>query len=103
MSSVLRQRPALRVIRGTTNGGKLIDAATSVGASVVVVARRNPSDLEAVDPDLANAARISVVAIALDGTLACLHALEPTGERFEDVSAEQLLAAISGAAPKGRA
>ncbi len=103
MSSVLGERSDLRVIRGTTKSGKLVDAAVATGASVVVVARRDPADLEAIDSYLANAANVSVVAVALDGTSACLHALTPSEQRFDDVSAEQLLAVIARAAPMGRA
>jgi hypothetical protein len=103
MSSILKERPDLRVIRGTTNNCKLIDAAVAAGASVVVVARRNPVDRESIDPHLANAGNVSVVALALDGTSACLHAFKPTGQRLDDVSAEQILTAIAGAAPTGSA
>jgi hypothetical protein len=103
MSSVLKERPDLRVIRGTTKNSKLVDAAVSAGASVVVVARSNPADLESIDPYLANAANVSMVALAFDGASACLYALKSTGQRFEDVSAEQLLTVIAGAAPIGRA
>ncbi len=103
MLSVLKERPDLRVVRGTTNNCKLVDAAVAAGASVVVVARRNPADRESIDPCLANAANVSVVALALDGTSACLHAFKLTGLRFDDVSAEQILTLIAGAAPMGRA
>ena len=103
MSSVLKERPDLRVIRGTTSSSKLIDAAVAAGASVVVVARRNPADIESIDPYMANATNVAVVALALDGTSACLHVLKPTGQRFDDVSAEQLLTVIAGATPIGKA
>jgi len=106
MSSVLKECSGLRVIRGAanaTNNGKLIDAAVAAGASVVVVARRDPTDLGSIDSYLANAANVSVVALALDGASACLHAFTPTGQRLDDVSAEQILRAIAGAAPIGRA
>jgi len=103
MSSVLKGRSDLRVIRGATNDRKLINDAAAAGASVVVVARRNPVDLESIDPYLANAANVSVVALALDGTSACLHAFKPTGQLLEDVSAEQIFTAIEAAAPMGRA
>ena len=103
MSSVLKERSDLHVIRGATNGSRLVDAAVAAGASVVVVARRDPADLEAIDPYLTNVANVSVVALALDGTAACLHALQPTEQRVDDVSAEQLLALIAGATSIGRA
>jgi DNA-binding NarL/FixJ family response regulator len=103
MSSVLKERSDLRVIRGATDGRKLIDAAVAAAAPVVVVARRNPADLEPIDPYLANAARISVVALALDGASACLHTFKPTSQRLDDVSTEQILRVIAGATPMGRA
>jgi hypothetical protein len=102
MSSVLNERSNLRVIRGATKDHKLVDAAVAVGASVVVVARRNPTDLESIDPYLANAGNVSVVVLALDGTSACLHDFNPTRQRLDDVSTEQILAAITGTAPIGR-
>jgi DNA-binding NarL/FixJ family response regulator len=95
ISSVLKQRSDLHVIRGTTNGRKLIDAAVASEAPVVVMACRNPADLESIDPYLANAARVSVVALALDGTSACLHAFKPSGQQLDDVSAQQILTAIT--------
>jgi hypothetical protein len=101
MSSVLKQRLDVRVIRGATKNRELIDAAVAAGASVVVVARRIPVDLESIDPYLARAANVSVVALALDGTSACLHAFKPTGHRLEDVSTEQILTLIAGSASMG--
>jgi DNA-binding NarL/FixJ family response regulator len=103
MSSVLKERSDLRVIRGATNNREFVNAAVAAGASVVVVARRNPIDLQSIDPYLANAANVSMLALALDGTSACLHAFKPTGQRLEDVSAEQILTAIAGVTPMGRA
>src|SRR5262245_46362578 len=99
MSNVLKERPDLRVIRGKTKNCKLVDAAVAAGATVVVVARRNSADLKSIDPYLANAENVSVVALALDGTSACLHSFKPTGQRLDDVSTEQILAAIADAAP----
>ena len=103
MSSVLKERSDLRVVRSATKNRKLIDAAVAAEASVVVVARRNPADLESIDPYLANAGNVSVVALALDGTSACLHAFKPAKQRLDDVSTEQILAVIAGTAPIGRA
>ena len=102
VSSVLKGRSDIDVIRGTPHGCKLINAAIAAGAPVVVVARRNPADLASIDPYLANAANVSVVALTLDGTSACLHAFKPVGQLFEDVSAKQILTAIAGAAATGR-
>jgi hypothetical protein len=103
VSSVLKGRSNIDVIRGTQSGCKLINAAVDAGAPVVVVARRNPSDLASIDPYLANAANVSVVALTLDGTSACLHAFKAVGQRLDDVSAEQILTAITDAAERGQA
>jgi DNA-binding NarL/FixJ family response regulator len=103
VASMLEERSDLRVVRDPANNRKLIDAAVATGVSVVVVARRNPQDLESIDPYLANAANVSVVALALDGTSACLHAFKPTQQLLEDVSVEQIVTAIAGAAPMGSA
>jgi hypothetical protein len=92
VSSVLEQNPELRVIRGMRTDGDLIAAAMAAGAQVVIVTRRDPNALASVDPRLAN---VSMLALAPDGTSACLHAVEPTLHCLEEVSAEQILAAIA--------
>jgi hypothetical protein len=97
VSNVLKRHFDLRVIRGTKSGCTLLSEAVEAGAAVVVVAQDNPSDLSSIDPCLANAAQVSVIAIALDGASACLHAFRPVEQNFEDVSAEQIIAAIAGA------
>ncbi len=88
--------------RETSGDRNLIHAAVDAGAPVVVVARRNPSDLATIDPYLAKAANVSVVAVALDGTSACLHAFRPIGHSIEDVSADQIFSTIASAAMAGR-
>jgi hypothetical protein len=103
MSSVLKERSDLRVIRSATKNRKLIGAAVAAGASVVVVARRDPAALESIDPYLADAGTVSVVALALDGACACLHTFKPTKQQLDDVSTEQILAAIARTTPIERA
>ncbi len=97
MSNVLKGHFDLRITRGTKSGCTLLNEAVEAGARVLVVARENPSDLSSIDPYLANATQLSVVAIALDGASARLHAFQATGHSFEDVSADQIVAAIAGA------
>ena len=103
VSSVLKAHPDIRVVRGEARDRDLISAAAASGAHVVVVTRRDPANLDAVDPRLAQAASLSIVALAPDGTSACLHALRSESARLEDVSAEQILGALSAARPIGRA
>jgi hypothetical protein len=94
MVSLLENRPGLKIIRGASAGGDIVAAATAARAQVVVVTRRNPADLDAVDPRLAQAAGLSIVALAPDGASACLHTLRPESTRLEDVSAEEILGAL---------
>jgi hypothetical protein len=98
VSSLLEGHFNVKMNHGIDGDRNLIDAAVEAGAPVVVVARRNPSNLTSIDSYLANAANVSVVAIALDGTSACLHAFNPAGRELEDVSAEQIFTAIADAA-----
>jgi hypothetical protein len=98
MSSLLEGHFTINMARGIDRDFNLINAAAEAGAPVVVVARRNPSDLTSIDSYLANAVNVSVVAVALDGTSACLHAFNAAGCELADVSAEQLFMAIAGAA-----
>ena len=98
VAGLLGGRAGIDVVRGEASGRDVIDAAVEAGAPVVVVARRNPSDLASIAPHLAKAANVSVVALASDGGSACLHAFRPTGQRFEDVSAEQIVDVITAAA-----
>jgi hypothetical protein len=103
MVSLLESRPDLKVIRGTAAGGDLVSAAVNAKAQVVVVTRRNPADLGAVDPKLAQAASVSIVALAPDGASACLHALRSEAARLEDVSTEEILGALAASNASGRA
>ncbi len=98
VSSVLKGRPDLQVVSGNSNGSRVISSAMAAGAPVVVVARSDPADLSSIDPYLAEAANVSVVAVALDGASACTHAFKPTQQPIDDVSAEQILTAIADAA-----
>ena len=98
VSSLLEGHFNVDMARGVDRDRNLINAAAEAGARVVVVARRNPSDLTSIDSYLANAENVSVVALALDGTSACLHAFKAAGSELADVSAEQIFTAIAGAA-----
>ena len=97
VSNVLKRHFDLRVSRSAKGGCSLLNEAVETGSPVVVVVQDNPFDLNSIDPCLANAAQVSVVAIALDGASACLHAFKPSSQKFEDVSAEQIVTAIADA------
>ena len=101
IASVLQPLPDIRIIRGAAHDRDVIAAATAAGAHAVVVTRRDPASLDDIDPRLAQAARISIVALATDGTSACVHALRPDATRLEDVSAGEILRAIAAARPFG--
>lgn len=100
--SLLANCPDLKVVRGAADDGDLVEAAVRAKAQVVVVTRRVPSDLGSVDPRLAQAANIWIVALAPDGGSACLHALRAEATWLEDVSAE-ILNALAAGRPIGRA
>ncbi len=102
VSSVLEPHPDVRVVRGAAHDRDLIRAAAACGARVVVVTRRDPADLEEVDPHLAQAAAVSIVAIAADGAWACFYRLRPDVTRLEDLSTAKVLAALASATPIGR-
>jgi len=103
VSSVLQPHAEVRVVRNGTSNDDIVAAAVAAGAQVVVVTRRDPEDLGAIDRRLADAASVSVVALAPDGAWACLHKLRPESKRFEDLSTAQILAALTAATPVGRA
>src|SRR5262245_24288238 len=73
VSSVLEPQPDIRVVRGEAHERDLIAAAAASGAHVVVVTRRDPANLAEVDPHLARAASVSIIALAADGAWACLY------------------------------
>jgi hypothetical protein len=105
VSNVLRRHFDLRVTRAAKRakrGCSLLNEAVEAGSSVVVVVQDNPADLSSFDPYLANAAQVSVVAIALDGSSACLHAFKPSSQKLEDVSAQQIVTAIADAVAAAR-
>ena len=97
VSTVLKRHFDLRVSRAAKRGCRLLSEAVEVGSPVVVVVQDNPYDLSSFDPCLANATQVSVIAIALDGASACLHSFKPVVQKLEDVSAEQMVAAIADA------
>jgi hypothetical protein len=96
LSNVLKRHFDLQLIRRTSTGCALLNEAAEIGAPVVVVAQDDPSDLASINPCLANAGRVSVMAIAPDGASACLHTFKPVGRDLRDVSAAQIVAAIVG-------
>ena len=99
MVSLLENHPELRVIRGAAADGNLVAAAVAANAQVIVVTRRDPTDLGAVDPRLAQAADVSIIALAPDGASACLHALHCEAALLEDVSADEILGALATSHP----
>jgi hypothetical protein len=101
VSSLLRKRSDLRVVRAPKGASSLVDAAVSAGARLVVTACRDPLDLRAVDSSLADAASLSILALSRDGGSAGVHELRPILRRLDDVSADQILAIL--ASPAGRA
>jgi hypothetical protein len=103
LSSLLEPHPDIHVVRGEARDRDLISAAAAAGAQVVVVTRRDPANLAEVDPYLALAATVSIVALEPDGASACVHALRSETARLEDVSAEQILHALAPSHPIGRA
>jgi hypothetical protein len=90
IAAYLAARSDVRVVRRSLAGQDLLAAAAAERARVVVLARRDPSDLSALDPALAQASAISVFALAENGAWACLHQLRPDITRFDDVSAATL-------------
>ncbi len=101
IASVLQPHPDIRIIRGAAHDQDVIAAATAAGANAVVVTRRDPASLDEVAPRLAQAARISIVALATDGTSACVHSLRAEATRLDDVSAGEILRALAAARPLG--
>ena len=100
ISSILQPLPDIRVVRGSAHERGLISAAAEAGAQVVVVVRRDPMNLAEVDQRLAQAATLSIFALAPDGAWACSHKLRPEATLLEDFS---IVAALTAAAPRGRA
>jgi hypothetical protein len=93
--SVLQSNPDIRVVRGAAHGRDLIAAAAAAAAQVVVVTRRDPANLADVDPDLAQAGKVSIIALAPDGAWAFLYRLQTEATRLEDVSTDKVLAALA--------
>jgi hypothetical protein len=95
IASVLQPHPDIRIVRGAAPDRDLIAGATAAGAHAVVVTRRDPADLSDIDPRLARAAHISIVAVAPDGASACVHTLRAEVARLDDVSAAEILRALA--------
>ena len=98
VSRMLTGRPDLELVRGTSD--RVISSAVAAGAPVVVVARSDPTNLASIDPYLAQASNVSVVAVALDWSSTCTHEFKSTRQSVDDVSAEQIVTAISDAATR---
>ena len=102
IASVLQPHSDIRIVRGSAHDRDLIAAVTAADAHAVVVTRRDPANLDDIDPRLGQAARISIVTLAPDGTSAYLHALRAEATRLEDVSAREILRALAATHPIGR-
>jgi hypothetical protein len=95
IASVLQPHSDIRIVRGSAHDRDLIAAVTVADAQAVVVTRRDPASLDDVDPRLGQASRISIIALAPDGTSACVHTLRAEASRLEDVSAREILRALA--------
>jgi hypothetical protein len=102
IASVLQPHSDIRIVRGSAHDRDLIAAVSGADAHAVVVTRRDPANLDDIDPRLGQASRISIVALAPDGTSACVHALRAEATRLEDVSAREILRALAATHPIGR-
>lgn len=97
LENLLTAQPGVTVVRGQTEGG-LLAAAAAAKADVVVVAGSDPADLGRIDPALGWAAKLSVLALSLDGRSACVHRLRVETQVLGEVSAEGIRAALVGLA-----
>lgn len=88
------------VVRGSANAGPLAAAASAAHASLVVVTRARPDDLEAVDPALAQAASVAVLAITADGSWGSLHRLRLESTRYDDLASTQLAEILTAIAER---
>jgi hypothetical protein len=102
IASVLQPHSDIRIVRGSAHDRDLIAAAIPADAHAVVVTRRDPASLDDIDPRLGQASRISIIALAPDGTSACVHALRAEATRLEDVSAHEILRALAATHPIAR-
>jgi hypothetical protein len=99
---LLRGRAELRVVRGSSGVHGIQAAAAAAGAQVVIVERPDPAAFSKLDQGLAQAAGLSVLALNVDGSWACLHSLNPQTKRFDDISGAHLVSALASSAPAGR-
>jgi hypothetical protein len=95
LGHLLVARPEVALISGSVQGSGVADAALAVGADVVVVTSRDPTDLAALDGQLARLASLSVLALNADGAWACVHSLHPSMTRIDDISGAQLVSALT--------
>jgi hypothetical protein len=101
IASVLQPHSDIQIVRGSAHDRDLIAAVIAADAHAVVVTRRDPASLDDIDPRLGQVSRISIVALAPDGTSACVHALRAEATRLEDVSAREILRALAAMHPIG--
>ena len=98
--SLLERSPDLKVTAILASAdGNLAAAASAAKAEVVVVAHRDPADLAAIDPALAWAADLSVLALNPDGTSAYLHNIRCETSRVEDITPNGILVALAQSNP----
>ena len=99
VAHLLQARSEIHVVRQAAGKLGLAEAAALVKAALVVVTRADPADLHGVDPALALAADLTVVALSLDGAWGCTHRLRLETLRHDDLNAAQLLAGLATAEP----
>ena len=99
VTSSLGRLGDIRIERCTDAQGDLLKAARRADARIVVVACRDPGDLNTIDPGLATASGLAVLALTHDGSSACLHTVESTARCLGDVSPDGMLAALMPVLP----
>lgn len=97
LDSLLSGQPDVVVVRGDAQEG-LIAASAAVRAGVVVVAGRDPADLQGIDAGLAWATNFSILALSLDGQSACIYRIRAETQVVDDVSPQGLRAALAALA-----
>jgi hypothetical protein len=98
IAGILARRAQVTVVRGQTGGEGLLSAARRAAADVIIVTRTDPADLAGIDPAYGTAGEIAVLSLSPNAGWACLHRLNPSQERFDDVSVSQIVDAVLGRA-----